>query len=194
MQELKNQRDTLKSTVFLINAKLQQNAVTLNQLERQIDLKNQYCTQRDYLLENKRILEEERSVLQLTLQCLTEAKQNLTNGVYQPITNSLQKYAKQLLPTVKGFTIDADFNVSYETDGITRDYSSFSSGLKQLVDFALRLGLIDALFTKESPFIIIDDAFALLDQNYFELCKKLLNSVSKDKQIIYFTPHPSRSI
>ena len=139
------------------------------------------------------VLKREREILIETLSCLKEAKQNLTEGCLKPLSSTLEKYASILLPSyAKQLKIDEDLNVSCEINGVVRDYSSFSLGQQTLIDFALRLGFINAVFKGELPFIIIDDAFSPLDENNFSLVKKLMEEVSKNIQVIYFTPHKSR--
>lgn len=139
-------------------------------------------------------LNKEKEIAEKTLEYLKEAKENLTKGCYEPLKKSLKKYCESLFPTLSGVTCDEDFNVKFLVNGLTKDSHSLSLGQQQLVNFSLRLGLIDSLFDKEKPFIIIDDAFCPLDEENFNLCKKLLKEISKSLQIIYLTPHHSRSL
>ncbi len=194
VEKLKIQKQAIQDSVLQINKQLQDNSLLLARLAEQISSLDRFTSQRKYMLDEQKKLEKERYVLEQALQGLIEAKQNLTEGAYEPIKKSLQAYCKTLLPQYNGFTVDTDFNVKYEYGGVTRDFSSLSVGQKQLVSFALRLGLIDALFEKEKPFIIIDDAFSLLDKSNFELCRRLVEEIGKNLQVIYFTPHESRKI
>ncbi len=139
-------------------------------------------------------LNKEKEIAEKTLEYLKEAKENLTKGCYEPLKKSLKKYCESLFPTLSGVTCDEDFNVTFLVNGMIKDSHSLSLGQQQLVNFSLRLGLIDSLFDKEKPFIIIDDAFCPLDEENFNLCKKLLKEISKTLQIIYLTPHRSRSL
>ena len=56
----------------------------------------------------------------------------------------------------------------------------------------MRLSLIDSLFEKEKPFIILDDPFVNLDESKIKNATDLLKNISKDYQIIYFICHDSR--
>ena len=59
---------------------------------------------------------------------------------------------------------------------------------------AARLGLVDALYERERPFILLDDPFTAFDDGKTEAALKLLKELSRDRQIIYFTCAKSRSI
>ena len=152
------------------------------------------CVKKQALIGELIQLNKEKEIAEKTLEYLKEAKENITSGCYEPLKKSLKKYCENLFPTLTGVTCDEDFNVTFLVNGLTKDSHSLSLGQQQLVNFSLRLGLIDSLFDKEKPFIIIDDAFCPLDEENFELCKKLLKEISKSLQIIYLTPHRSRSL
>ncbi len=194
LENLKNQKKLKEQELSNHLENLQNNQTYSARLVEQISLLETLTEKRKYLQEELKKLENERFVLEQTLQGLIDAKHNLTSGAYEPIKKSLQTYCSKLMPTYSGFNVDTDFNVTYEFGGVTREFSTLSEGQKQLVEFSLRLGLIDALFTKEKPFIIIDDAFSLLDSKNFALCKQLVEEIGKNMQVIYFTPHQSRTI
>ena len=191
---LKQKRTQKERELNDISHRTQESKIKLVTLSERITKLNELNSQRAYLVSEQKKLEEERYILAQTLVCLRTAKENLTGGAYEPIKNSLKKYCELLLPAYRGIQVDNDFKITCEINGVTRDFSSFSQGQKQLINFALRLGLIDALFEKEKPFIIIDDAFSPLDEQNFELCKKLVAEIGKQMQVIYLTPHPSRSL
>lgn len=62
------------------------------------------------------------------------------------------------------------------------------------IDFCMRLALVDTLFEKEQPFLILDDPFVNLDEKRLEKALELLNVMAANKQIIYFVCHPIRAI
>ena len=57
----------------------------------------------------------------------------------------------------------------------------------------MRLALVDAMYGEEKPFLILDDPFVNLDQEKVTAGNELLNEVSKEYQVIYFTCHDSRN-
>ena len=62
------------------------------------------------------------------------------------------------------------------------------------IDFCMRLALVDTLFEKEQPFLILDDPFVNLDALRLEKALELLNIMAANKQIVYFVCHPIRAI
>ena len=68
-----------------------------------------------------------------------------------------------------------------------------SKAFRDVIGLALRLAFIESAFTKEKPFIILDDPFVNVDDNTLAPCLNTLNIISKDYQIIYFTCSISRT-
>ena len=58
----------------------------------------------------------------------------------------------------------------------------------------MRLALIDCLYEKEKPFVILDDPFVNYDEEKLVDTTKLLKEISNEIQIVYFTCHQSRKI
>ncbi len=138
-------------------------------------------------------LEKELSITEKALLYLQQAKKNLTDGYLDPVKKSLRKYAKTLI-NLDQVNCDENFKVTFSSSGITREFKNLSLGQRQLINFALRLGLVDALFPQEKPFIIIDDAFCPLDKENLALSSKMIKEISKTIQVIYLIPHSSRSL
>ncbi len=154
----------------------------------------------DDLENEKEILENELSILNKELKAvknakkfLEEANESLSSKFLAPMKNGLNKYLK--LITSQDFDnlqLDTDFNISFEEYGKSRDVDYYSKGYKNAIDLCMRLSLIDTLFDKEKPFIVLDDPFVNLDENKIENAKKFLRDLSSDYQIIYFSCHESR--
>ena len=63
-----------------------------------------------------------------------------------------------------------------------------------MIDFCMRLALVDTLFENEQPFLILDDPFVNLDSDRLDKALELLNVLSANKQIVYFVCHPIRAV
>ena len=69
-----------------------------------------------------------------------------------------------------------------------------SSGYRALVGICRRMALIEAMYRRERPFLILDDPFALLDGEKLAGAMKLLRTAEEEGyQILYFTCHESRT-
>ena len=58
----------------------------------------------------------------------------------------------------------------------------------------MRLALIDNMYEGEQPFILMDDPFVHLDENHLKKVADLMVDLVKERQIIYFCCHESRSM
>ena len=154
----------------------------------------------DDLENEKENLENSISQLKEELNAVTNAKtfleiasESLSSKFLDPMKKGLNKYLK--LITNKDFEnlkLDTDFNISFEEYGKLRDVDYYSKGYKNTIDLSMRLALIDALFDKERPFIVLDDPFVNLDENKVENAKEFLKELAKTYQLIYFSCHSSR--
>ncbi len=139
------------------------------------------------------LLKEKREILDKTRKLLGEAKGVLETGYLSGVRERFAHYAAALSPSLTAFTLDTDLSVGLVREGKSREGGYFSSGWQALIEICLRLALLDALYPEGRPPLILDDPFALLDEENLSLAKKLLSSLP-DCQILYLTAHESRSI
>ena len=92
------------------------------------------------------------------------------------------------------FTVDRNLDVSFTERGEGHSALYLSSGLSAMVALCLRLALTDRLYPDERPPLILDDPFVMLDEDNLVLAKDLLSRLAADRQIVYMTCHPSRSL
>jgi uncharacterized protein YhaN len=58
----------------------------------------------------------------------------------------------------------------------------------------MRFALVDALFTEEQPFLVLDDPFVNLDKEKLERAMTFLKDAAGQYQILYLVCHESRGI
>ncbi len=134
------------------------------------------------------VMQERYANLFRAMQCLTLAKEKLA-------TNFLPKMSKVLSQNVDAITnhkiqnatVDVNFNVEVAINGQSRQIDYFSTGIKEIIFFALRLTLSEIIYEDKIPFVLIDDAFVNYDDEKYALAKNYLKKMSKDTQIIYFS-------
>ncbi len=133
-------------------------------------------------------------MLEATMSALSEAEHNLSQKYIAPIKERFVGYASKIESAIgERYTIDKKLNIRFDEGGASRDERHLSQGQHAVVSLALRLSLIDEMFGKDA-FVILDDPFAPLDDSNFTKMKKLIESASKTRQIVYFTCHNSRKI
>ena len=162
-----------------------------------------YCIKYEELLElesNEESLKNKLSqvshkikILEETKKYLSLAKDELDSNFLKPIASEFKKLATSVqLENNNKFNIDTNFDISIEDNGQTKDFAFASTGYKDLAYICARLAIINVMYKKEKPFIVLDDPFINLDEEKFELVKKVIGSWSKDYQFIYFACHKSR--
>ena len=91
--------------------------------------------------------------------------------------------------------LDSKLALKFERDGAYRDIQYFSRGLRDIMDFALRVALIKTIFAnEEAPFILLDDPFASLDEKHLAVAKQCVLKISEQYQIIYTVCDHGREI
>jgi len=88
--------------------------------------------------------------------------------------------------------LDMDLNVRIRSKGLSYEKGYLSEGFKNILSLAVRFSLIDAMYSEEQPFVILDDPFESLDDEKTKKALELIMKQSKKRQIIYFTCHSSR--
>ena len=137
---------------------------------------------------------ERYNTILLTKKYLTEAKDNMTSRYLGKTKAGFIKYAEKIGGiTGESFEMDTDFGVTKQDGGVSRGVEAYSRGTRDLFNLAARLGLVDSLYEKEKPFIILDDPFTAFDDGKTAAALKLLVELGKERQIIYFTCTKSRS-
>ena len=90
--------------------------------------------------------------------------------------------------------VTGDLDVQLERQGEARELGYFSAGQMDAVMLCMRFALVDALFTGEKPFVILDDPFVNLDDAHTAQALELLRKLAGDRQVIYLVCHSSRAV
>jgi len=147
-----------------------------------------------YLGEEKQKAQRSLYTLQKSIELLKQAKANLASRYLGRIEANLNQYLSAWTNSdnLQG-VLDTDFHVTMEEQGIPHAAEGYSTGYTDMIDFCMRIALIDTLFEEERPFIIMDDPFVNLDQERMNHALRLLKAISVDSQIIYFVCHEVRA-
>lgn len=129
---------------------------------------------------------EAHETLRETQAFLRIARESLSASYLDRMQRSLAAYLSQLSEERTEAFADASLALSVRTDTGTHSVSELSRGQGELLDFASRLSLADALFEDtEPPILILDDPFVHLDDAHFRAAKHLLRRLSARYQILY---------
>lgn len=132
--------------------------------------------------------EQKLDNITLSLEMLAHAREHLFSNYVPPVKQAFFPYIDKLSRhTYTDFDIDDELNISIEESGAERSLSYFSEGIKDLAYFSLRMAIIDVMYKKERPFLILDEPFVSYDDEKLAAALALLNEISAERQIIYLT-------
>ena len=166
----------------------------LNIARAEIDKKDEYEMAKEELDELYAKHVESLEIIKKTSLCLREACDNITSKYLGKTKEKFLEYSSIISGLEGEYTLSTSFELAKTERGESHGIESYSRGTRDLYALGLRLALVDALYEKESPFIILDDPFIALDDAKLERAKVLLKTIAKNKQILYFTCSKSREI
>lgn len=167
----------------------------INSLQNLIEEERELSNTLFLLKENKKIYEKKCNLLDKTINYLTLSKEKLASRYIEKVEINFKNNIKELLENEIGnILLDVNLNIQIEEYGQNKTIDSYSTGLSDCIDFCMRLALVDALFEKENPFLILDDPFADFDDVHLDKILKLIQKISINKQILYFACHKSRLV
>ena len=137
--------------------------------------------------------EYKADILEKTMQYLKEAKESFSTHYMGAMRRGFVKYAELLGgKKAENIRLDVQLEAQVEAQGALRGSEYFSAGNRDFIGICIRLALIEALFEKEKPFLILDDPFVNLDDARISNAKLLLTEIAKEYQVIYLVCHSSR--
>ncbi|MDE7112866.1 MAG: hypothetical protein K2O57_01565 [Acetatifactor sp.] len=165
--------------------------------ERQQEL-DALQTQQDRLEELERAYDKDYAYytnLGLVGEYLEKAKESLSARYIGPVLDSFRRNYELLAgESGEDFRMDANIHVTRRALGEQRETGAFSLGSQDLVNIVLRVALVEAMYQKEKPFLILDDSFVNLDEARLGTAGTFLRRIAEDYQVIYFTCHESRAL
>lgn len=131
-------------------------------------------------------------LLDETMEFLQMAKDSLSSNYLGPIQGRFREYLGAMTQAEEKMLITGDLEIQLERQGQARELGYFSAGQVDAVMLCMRFALVDALFTEEKPFVILDDPFVNLDDVHTAQALELLQKLAKDRQILYLVCNSSR--
>ena len=164
-------------------------------LSDELDIKDELYAEKEELELRASEYETRLGVILKTQKYLTEAKDSLTSRYLSPTKAAFDKYVSLIgLESGEDFTMDTSFTVMKNERGTLRQTEAYSRGTRELYALSARLALVDSLYERESPFVILDDPFAYFDDAKLARALAVIKAAAKERQIIYLTCTESRKI
>ena len=163
-------------------------------LRRIVDELPECLDQIERLTEQKAEAKKAYDLLIKTQDYLQMAKDRLSHSYVGPVERSFKQYADELMDGQLGQVLmDNDLNLLIDEKGKAREAELFSTGTYECMMLCMRMALIEALFTDEQPFLVLDDPFANLDDRHTQRALDMVKRIAQKHQIIYLVCNSSRS-
>ena len=198
--ELQATQQEMEAESDLLNEQLVRDNEEFNRISEEIEACEDAKERLEGLLEEEADIKEKIHIYELSVKYLQQAKDNFLSKYMGPLRKGLRHYLSMIYDEesgsllAKNFSLDMDLKVNYNFQGSTKEEGYLSAGYKDLVAFCSRLALIDALYQEEKPILILDDPFTDLDSEKIKEALSLLQTIAKERQVLYFTCHESRMV
>lgn len=165
----------------------------LEEDEQKLEALPRLRKEREEAGERLHTLRETHRRLREALKALDAAENGLKEAYIQPVRDVFLRYARPLEQVLgEKLCMNENFQITYEIAGENRSNRHLSEGQRCLCSFCLRLALLDNMYSRETPFLLLDDPFVSLDEKHLAKALELLPLLSENRQIFYFTCHESR--
>ena len=126
---------------------------------------------------------------------LRKSQKALDDKYVAPIMEKFEYYSDLLGNLLdEKIVMGRDFDIKLDVNGQLKSDEHLSSGQRSICALCFRLALLDNIYNGNVPFIVMDDPFITLDKENLIATAKMLEELSKGKQIVYFSCHESREI
>ncbi len=200
VEELQKKQEQIDEEIQTLHKGITQDRETILSLGDELDAIEEAENRRDVLLEKRADSERKVELLTKTEEFLQMAKEQFLSRYMSPLRQGMGRYLKLLDEKYEedvanlDYDITMDLSVRVMSNGSTHSSEYLSHGYQDLVALCARFALVDVLYQKERPMIVLDDPFTNLDEEKTTRALALLQEIAKDSQIIYFTCHKSRAI
>lgn len=190
-EEIKNKQNSANMNIYSIENSLLR---LRNDLEESIGQEEYISSQIELLKEGYTSLNEKYSLLEKTIDFLLKARDNVASRYVSSINGEFSQIMKKFNIDENRFIIDNQWTVKEQTSIGTKDFEYSSQGIQDIISFCQRISLINKIYKKEKPFVILDDTFVNLDDNMLECAKEVVKELSKEFQVVYICCHSRCSI
>ncbi len=199
IEEISASEEEIKHKIDVLNNKIDMLNDEKNQIKNQIEVLENRIDESEYLesdIENLKgeisNLEEKYKILNKTEELLKTSKENFSSNYLKSMVIGFNKYLSLIDTKELKTSVDTNLDVKIEVNGSQKEIKTFSTGYKDLIYICMRFSLIDALFSGETPFVVLDDPFVNLDESKTSKALEILQEFTKKYQVIYFSCNSSR--
>ncbi|MCR5216312.1 MAG: AAA family ATPase [Lachnospiraceae bacterium] len=137
---------------------------------------------------------QQYDLLLLTKEFLKKANEQYKSNYMGTMQENFRKNVEILNGAMmEDVSIDADFGIRVRGGGKSYSVEALSAGYQDMLALCTRFALVEAMFTGEKPFMMLDDPLVNLDAEKIDRAMGFLETMALRHQLIYFTCHESRA-
>ncbi len=186
LDELLLKQSNLKGEYISLNNKITNLS---NEIDNTINQEEYLSSQIEEYKDRLIAFEEKYNIIEKTIEYLLKAKDNVASRYVSTINSEFSNILVKFNIDAKRFVIDNQWEVKEQTNLGSKEFEYSSQGLQDIISFCQRISLINKIYKKERPFIILDDTFVNLDDNMMQCAKEVTKQLSKNYQILYICCH-----
>ena len=172
VEELQKQQDELDAEAAELNRTIARDRRTFPPWRRIWNEFEEAQTRKEQLEEDIEAAQHRVKLLENTARCLQMARDSFLSRYMKPLQEGLEKYRNRIdvnavdeLASAQ-MALDMDLSVRISYLGNSRE-ADISAGYRNLIAFCSRLALLDVLYQKEQPVLILDDPFTIWTRRKF---------------------------
>lgn len=140
----------------------------------------------------KESIESKMRIVMNVKSFMLKAKQNVSQRFVEPMQKKLSEILQTLSQDNINAKVDFDMDIKIDTPIGLKEVDFLSRGRQDLLAICKRFALIESVFVKTKPFIVLDDPFVNLDEKTLQSMMALIKNFAKSFQIVYLTCHGAR--
>ena len=179
----------IRSSLVSLNQQLIEKTARLNQLRGGSPDPYAVAAELDSVRCEKAVLSEKYNAIMCALDALKEAGENLRRSLMPRIVGEAGAIMGNFTDgRYASLGVERNFDMTFETEGKTRDAAYLSAGTSDIAYISLRCALLSILFQNDAPPAVYDESFARVDETRLSRILSLLSAASdRGSQSLVFT-------
>lgn len=190
--------DKHRAKVFELQKTISLHKLQMEHLGRECeDLQERYDLLQEQIVQMQDALTTNGQKLQLldkTLVYMQQAAENVCARFMQPMQQSFDQLYQKIAGNSKKVQLDIHFDAAEVTGVGNKEFAYLSHGYQDIISTCRRFILIETVYQKEKPVLLLDDTFVNLDAEKLAMMKNIVRDFAADYQIFYMICHPKNSI
>ena len=185
-ENAKNKQTNANINIYTLENKLLN---LKNDLENSLLQEDYLTSQIEQMKDKFSSLSSKYDLIDKTIVYLLKAKDNVASRYVSTINGEFSSILNKFGIDINRFVIDNQWTVKEQTNIGTKDFEYSSQGLQDIISFCQRISLINKIYKKEKPFVLLDDTFVNLDDNMLKCAKQVVKELAGELQVIYICCH-----